>query len=96
MLVASAALAQDRTVTGTVIAKEDGLPLPGVSVKVKGTTTGTQTGADGKFSIKVTAASPVLQFSFIGYKAVEAAIRALHSYELPAIHAVALEHVYEP
>lgn len=30
------------------------------------------------------------------YKAVEAAIRALHSYELPAIHAVALEHVYEP
>jgi TonB-linked SusC/RagA family outer membrane protein len=76
MLVASAALAQDRTVTGTVIAKEDGLPLPGVSVKVKGTTTGTQTGADGKFSIKVTAASPVLQFSFIGYKAVEAAVPA--------------------
>jgi TonB-linked SusC/RagA family outer membrane protein len=76
MLVASAALAQDRTVTGTVTAKEDGLPLPGVSVKVKGTSTGTQTGADGKFSIKVTAASPVLQFSFIGFKAVEAAVPA--------------------
>ena len=30
------------------------------------------------------------------YEAVEAAIRELHSYELPAIHAVALEHVYEP
>ncbi len=76
MLVASAAFAQDRTVTGTVTAKEDGLPLPGVSVKVKGTSTGTQTGADGKFSIKVTAASPVLQFSFIGFKAVEAAVPA--------------------
>lgn len=76
MLVASAALAQDRTVTGTVTAKEDGLPLPGVSVKVKGTTSGTQTGADGKFSIKVTSASPVLQFSFIGFKAVEAAVPA--------------------
>lgn len=30
------------------------------------------------------------------YKAVEAAIRALHSYALPAIHAVAVEHAYEP
>jgi len=30
------------------------------------------------------------------YKAVEAAILGLHSYELPAIYAVALEHVYEP
>ena len=30
------------------------------------------------------------------YAAVEAAIRELHSYELPAIHAVALEHAYEP
>lgn len=76
MLVASAALAQDRTVTGTVTAKEDGLPLPGVSVKVKGTTSGTQTGADGKFSIKVTAGAPVLQFSFIGFKAVEVAVPA--------------------
>src|ERR1035437_3190161 len=30
------------------------------------------------------------------YKAVEAAVRALHSYELPAIFAVAIEHAYEP
>src|SRR5665647_762685 len=30
------------------------------------------------------------------YKAVEAAVRELHSYELPAIYSVALEHVYEP
>ena len=79
MLVASAALAQDRTVTGTVTAKEDGLPLPGVSVKVKGTTTGTQTGADGKFSLKVTTASPVLQFSFIGYTRAELAVPASNS-----------------
>ena len=69
MLVASAALAQDRTVTGTVTAKEDGLPLPGVSVKVKGTTTGTQTGSDGKFTIVVPANSSALTFSYIGYAA---------------------------
>jgi len=30
------------------------------------------------------------------YKAVETAIRDLHSYELPAIHAVAIKHAYEP
>ena len=30
------------------------------------------------------------------YPAVEAAVRALHDYELPAIHAVALKHVFEP
>ena len=71
MLVASAALAQDRTVTGTVTAKEDGLPLPGVSVKVKGTTTGTQTSADGKFSIKVAGTNSVLVFTYIGYNSQE-------------------------
>jgi len=32
--------AQNRTVTGTVISKEDGLPIPGVTVKVKGSTIG--------------------------------------------------------
>ena len=45
--------AQNRTVTGTVTAQEDGLPIPGVTVKVKGTTVGTQTGANGKFTLSV-------------------------------------------
>ncbi|SDG69252.1 SusC/RagA family TonB-linked outer membrane protein [Mucilaginibacter sp. P19] len=58
--------AQNHTVTGTVTAKEDGLPLPGVSVKIKGTTTGTQTTIDGKFSLSVPN-NAVLSFSFIGY-----------------------------
>jgi TonB-linked SusC/RagA family outer membrane protein len=79
LLVASTALAQDRTVTGTVTAKEDGLPLPGVSVKVKGTTTGTQTGTDGKFSLKVNAAGKSLQITSIGYNSQEIAIPASNS-----------------
>ncbi|WP_426585107.1 SusC/RagA family TonB-linked outer membrane protein [Mucilaginibacter sp. R-33] len=58
--------AQNHTVTGTVTAREDGLPLPGVSVKIKGTTTGTQTTVDGKFSLSVPN-NAVLSFSFIGY-----------------------------
>jgi TonB-linked SusC/RagA family outer membrane protein len=67
MLVASAAFAQDRTITGTVTAKEDGSALPGVSIQVKGTKVGTQTGADGKFSIKVAQGQTALTFSFIGF-----------------------------
>ncbi len=58
--------AQNHTVTGKVTAKEDGLPLPGVSVSIKGTTTGTQTDSNGKFSLSVPDGAD-LSFSFIGY-----------------------------
>ncbi len=76
LLVVSDTIAQDRVVTGTVTAQEDGLPIPGVSVRVKGTTTGTSTSADGKFSLKVTGANPVLTFSFIGYSTQEIPVPA--------------------
>ncbi|OKS85757.1 SusC/RagA family TonB-linked outer membrane protein [Mucilaginibacter polytrichastri] len=59
--------AQNKTVTGTVISKDDNQPLPGVSVKVEGSRTiGTQTGVDGKFKLAVPA-NAVLVFTFIGY-----------------------------
>ncbi|HWW42207.1 SusC/RagA family TonB-linked outer membrane protein [Pedobacter sp.] len=66
MLFAVSAMAQQRTITGTVTGKEDGLPLPGVSVKVKGTKTGTMTGSDGKFSISAESGAQI-EFSSIGY-----------------------------
>ncbi len=70
----SQTFAQTRTITGTVIAKDDGEPLPGVSVTVKGTTIGVQTGADGKFSLNIpSAGNKTLTFSFIGYNTVEKA-----------------------
>lgn len=59
--------AQTRTITGTVTGKEDGLPLPGVSVMVKGTKIGTQTGPDGSYSIKVPPNAESLVFTFIGF-----------------------------
>ncbi|MXV49883.1 SusC/RagA family TonB-linked outer membrane protein [Pedobacter sp. HMF7647] len=59
-------LAQNRTVTGTVTAKDDGQPLPGVSVKVKGSSNGTQTGPNGRYSLSVPA-NAVLVFSYIGF-----------------------------
>jgi len=66
LFVASTALAQERTVTGKVTAKEDGMPLPGVSVVVTGSNIGTQTGVDGTFSLKLTSGNS-LTFTYIGY-----------------------------
>lgn len=60
-------MAQERTVRGTVKGKDDGLPLPGVSVRVKGTSTGTQTGPNGQFSLRVSGGSAVLVFTYVGY-----------------------------
>ncbi|HEY0055564.1 MAG TPA: SusC/RagA family TonB-linked outer membrane protein [Pedobacter sp.] len=73
LLWATFALAQERTVTGTVTASDDGSALPGVSIKVKGTTTGTQTGAEGQYSIRVRDNS-TLVFSFIGFASQEIAV----------------------
>jgi len=67
MLIAGTAIAQDRTITGTVTGKDDGLPLPGVSVVVQGTKNGTQTGADGKYVISAPSGSVNLVFSYLGY-----------------------------
>ncbi len=53
------------TVTGNVV-DEGGLPLPGVSVIIKGTTTGTVTNMDGNFSISNVNSNNVLVFSFVG------------------------------
>jgi TonB-linked SusC/RagA family outer membrane protein len=67
LFVAVSAMAQDRTVTGTVSSQGDGQPLPGVSVQVRGTKIGTQTGADGKFTIKLSQGQNALTFTFIGF-----------------------------
>lgn len=55
-------------VTGQVIANEDGTPIPGATVLVKGTTNGTITDIDGKYSINITdPTNSVLIFSYVGY-----------------------------
>jgi TonB-linked SusC/RagA family outer membrane protein len=62
-----------RTITGVVTAATDRSPLPGVTVLVKGTTTGTSTGADGRYTIQAAPGS-TLTFSFIGYTTLERAV----------------------
>ena len=64
-------VAQSQTVTGTVISAEDGEALPGVSIVVQGTTTGTSTNFDGEFSLNVPSLNETLVFSFIGYETME-------------------------
>ncbi|MCF7561155.1 SusC/RagA family TonB-linked outer membrane protein [Sabulilitoribacter multivorans] len=57
--------AQEKTISG-VVSDNAGLPLPGASVVVKGTTSGTSSDFDGKYSIKASQGS-TLVFSFVGY-----------------------------
>ena len=59
--------AQTRQVTGKVTSAEDGSPLPGVNISIKGTKKGTTTGVDGTYKI-VVADGNTLSFSFIGFK----------------------------
>lgn len=66
VLIFSAALAQDRIVSGTVISAEDGFPMPGVTVMVKGTMIGTATDLDGNYSLSVPETNNVLVFRFVG------------------------------
>ncbi len=61
-------MAQDTSITGTVLA-DDG-PLPGASVVVKGTTRGVSTDFDGNYTIEA-GPDDILQFSYIGYTAKE-------------------------
>ncbi len=65
-----AAMAQSRVVTGTVVSAADNTPLPGVTVALKGKTSGTLTDADGKYSISAES-TDVLVFSFIGFETYE-------------------------
>jgi TonB-dependent SusC/RagA subfamily outer membrane receptor len=57
---------QGRAITGSVVGADDGEPLPGVSVAVKGTSIGTITGSDGKYEINVPQDENILVFSFVG------------------------------
>ena len=67
MLLCITAMAQDKVVTGKVTDSKDGTPVQGVSVTVKGTKLGVQTGSDGSFKIKVPSSATTFVVSSIGY-----------------------------
>ena len=69
------AIAQQRTITGTVTSSVAGEgALPGVSVSVKGTTVGIVTGIDGKYTLSIPGDATTLVFSYIGMKKQEVEI----------------------
>ncbi|MDG1398162.1 MAG: SusC/RagA family TonB-linked outer membrane protein [Polaribacter sp.] len=70
-LVVQISFAQERTVSG-IVSDESG-PLPGVSVILKGTTNGTETDFDGKFTIKASKGD-VIVLRYLGYKETEITI----------------------
>lgn len=71
--------AQTKTVTGKVTDSKDGSPLSGASVVAKGTSTGTQTGADGSFKLNVPSTVKTLVISFAGFGNVEVNISATNT-----------------
>ena len=73
LLLANLSLMAQQTITG-VVKDTGGQPMSGVTVVVKGTSAGTLTGSDGKYSLPVPAGATTLRFSFIGYTNLEVAI----------------------
>ncbi|WP_432709320.1 SusC/RagA family TonB-linked outer membrane protein [Pedobacter sp.] len=67
LFLATSAFAQQRTITGTVTGKDDGLPIPGVSIRALGTNAGTSASAEGQYSISVPAGANALEFTALGF-----------------------------
>ncbi len=75
-LFSTAAFAQSRTVKGKVTIDEAGTTVPGVTVLVKDSNSGTVTDMDGTYSIEVLGPDAVLVFSYVGYATQEVAVGA--------------------
>ncbi|MEY2635744.1 MAG: hypothetical protein RLZZ197_220 [Bacteroidota bacterium] len=71
--VSMTSFGQSRSVKGTVTSLEEKAGIPGVTIRVKGSTKGSMTDANGQYSIAVSG-NEVLQFSMIGYAAKEVAV----------------------
>ena len=76
------AFSQEKTITGKVTDPKDGSPMAGVSVTAKGSSTGTQTKADGTFRISVSPSTTVLVFSFVGHESQEVSINGRSSIDV--------------
>ncbi|MEO9869181.1 SusC/RagA family TonB-linked outer membrane protein [Ekhidna sp.] len=66
--------AQAQTITGKVTSADDGEPLPGVTVQIKGTTQGAITDIDGRYNLLMPDSTIVLVFSYIGFQSQEISV----------------------
>ena len=81
-LVVQISFAQEKTVSGTV--SDQSGTLPGVSILIKGTATGTETDFDGNYSIKAKTGD-VLSFSYLGYTTVEKTIGSSNTIDITMV-----------
>ncbi|MEZ5042846.1 MAG: SusC/RagA family TonB-linked outer membrane protein [Saprospiraceae bacterium] len=85
--------AQDKTITGTVVSASDNLPLPGASIAIKGTSTGTITDIDGSYTIDANTGD-VLVFSYLGFNSQEITISSLSTVDIALVeNAATLDEV---
>ncbi len=85
--------AQQKTVKGKVT-DPNGQPLPGVTVIIKGTTSGTVTNANGEYSLTGIPENATLNFSFVGMKAQEIAVAGKTSVDVTMVEdAIGIEEV---
>jgi TonB-linked SusC/RagA family outer membrane protein len=89
--VVQLSFAQEKTISGTVV-DETNMPLPGATVLIKGTTTGTSTDFDGNYSISANSGD-VLTFSYVGYADQDATIAASNSINISLVPDNTLEEV---
>ncbi len=83
--------AQEKTISGTV-SDENNMPLPGATVVIKGTTSGTSTDFDGNYSISANVGD-VLTYSYVGYSAQSKTVGASNSINVSLQPDNALEEV---
>ena len=74
MMAVLCALAQNRTISGTVYSASDDEPLMGAAVHALGTNVGVNTGIDGKFTMSVPANATKLRITYVGFEGQEVAI----------------------
>lgn len=74
LLLVSVSAFSQQVVTGKVTSAADGSPIPGVSILVKGSSVGTTTDADGRFSVNAPSGGETLVISFIGFATQEVSI----------------------
>lgn len=73
---------QQTEVSGTIISQEDQMPLPGVTVMVKGTQKGTVTDFDGHYTLYIADPAAVLVISYVGFSSVEVPVNGRNAIDV--------------
>ncbi len=74
LLFSLTSFAQNFTISGKITSKDDGTPLPAVTIQVKGTKIGTASDVDGLYKLELAKGNYTLMYSFVGMKTMETLI----------------------